>query len=63
MCRFEATNIYATMNEVERVLAIKDGDHQAFINLYNEYWSQVYDFIGCILLQLLMQRKLFRMCL
>lgn len=44
MCRFEATNIYATMNEVERVLAIKDGDHQAFINLYNEYWSQVYDF-------------------
>ena len=31
MCRFEATNIYATMNEVERVLAIKDGDHQAFI--------------------------------
>ena len=44
MCRFEATNIYATMNEVERVLAIKDGDHQAFIDLYNEYWSQVYDF-------------------
>ena len=32
------------MNERERVLAIKGGDHQAFIDLYNEYWSQVYDF-------------------
>ena len=31
------------MNERERVLAIKGGDHQAFIDLYNEYWSQVYD--------------------
>lgn len=32
------------MDEKERVLAIKRGDHQAFIDLYNEYWSQVYDF-------------------
>ena len=44
MYSFVVTNICTNMNERERVLAIKGGDHQAFIDLYNEYWSQVYDF-------------------
>lgn len=32
------------MNEKETILALKVGEHQAFVCLYNEYWSQVYDF-------------------
>lgn len=32
------------MDEKELVLALKGGEHQAFIHLYNEYWEQVYDF-------------------
>lgn len=32
------------MKEQEAILALKGGEHQAFIYFYNEYWSQVYDF-------------------
>lgn len=32
------------MSEREKVIAVKYGDHQAFVELYNDYWGQVYDF-------------------
>lgn len=32
------------MSEREKVIAVKHGDHQAFVELYNDYWWQVYDF-------------------
>ncbi|WP_289200812.1 RNA polymerase sigma-70 factor [Phocaeicola sartorii] len=32
------------MSEREKVIAVKYGDHQAFVELYNDYWEQVYDF-------------------
>ena len=38
MYSFVVTNICTNMNERERVLAIKGGDHQAFIDLY-QYWG------------------------
>ena len=60
MYSFVVTNICTNMNERERVLAIKGGDHQAFIDLYNVRFMTLAD---CTSLQLLMQRKLFRMCL
>lgn len=63
MYSFVVTNICTNMNERERVLAIKGGDHQAFIDLYNEYWVRFMTLADCTSLQLLMQRKLFRMCL
>lgn len=44
MCSFVGNNSSIHMNEKELVLALKDGEHQAFIHLYNEYWGQVYDF-------------------
>ena len=32
------------MSEREKVIAVKYVDHQAFVELYNDYWGQVYDF-------------------
>lgn len=41
MYSFVVTNICTNMNERERVLAIKGGDHQAFIDLSQEVTKRV----------------------
>ena len=41
---FDAINTCTDMSEREKVIAVKYGDHQAFVELYNDYWGQVYDF-------------------